>query len=188
MNNYLTGFDATFKERISSFRNVDLTAERIQIIKNNVDLIKNSNGRTVLGYAKANGDLLRTKLINSIINGTDAKQTIKELESIPLATHQLGAVISTSYADYTRTTTFQAFSDKPEQRFYYAGGIIPTSSEQCAWLVENQKPEGYTLAEIKKGIETPFIWHSGPFAGQHKIINENGRLPNYNCIHTFEPL
>ena len=185
---YISGFDTIFNQRISGFQQVDMTAERIQIIKNNVDLVKNSNGRTVLGYAKANSELLKTKLINSIINGVDERQTIKELESLPIATHQIGAVINTSYADASRMSTRLAFINSPNQRFKYVGGEIPTSSEQCAWLFENQKIEGYTMAEIDKGIISPFIWTSGPFAGQNKIIDWFGRLPNYNCIHEFLPI
>jgi hypothetical protein len=43
--------------------------------------------------------------------------------------------------------------------------------------MENQKPEGYTKAEIDAGIETP--------AG---VIDWNGRIPNYSCLHSWMPI
>lgn len=186
VSDYVSNFDTSFKQNIFNFGRIDLTAQEIQRIENNIEIIKNSNGRTVLGYAKANSDLLRVKLINSIINGETARTTAQELEgkliseltNNPLTTSQIGSVINTSYADFSRSTTAQVFQDKPEQRFYYEGGVIPTSSKQCAWLYENQRKEGYLKSEIDTGIETPF-----------GLINWSGRFPNnWNCIHSWMPL
>lgn len=196
VSDYVSGFDTSFKQDIANFGRIDLTAQEIQRIENNINIIKNSNGRTVLGYAKANSDLLRVKLINSIINGETARTTVKELEgklisdltNTPLSTSQIGSVISTSYADFSRSTTAQVFKNKPEQRFYYEGGILPTSSDECQWLMQNQKSEGYTKAEIDAGIETPFTHTSGPLRGQKKMIYWTGRQPNYNCIHQWMPV
>lgn len=177
---YMRNFDIDFSNQIENFRDIDLKAQQIELISRNVEVIKNTNARTVLGYASANSELLRTKLINSIINGVDAQQTLKELETIPLTTAQLGSVISTSYADFSRSVTAQVFENKPEQRFRYVAGIpasAPQKSEICRWLLENQKPEGYTRAEIDAGIVTSF-----------GIVNWGGRLPNYNCTDQWMPI
>lgn len=196
INEYVTNFDLIFQEKASGYRLVNLTAERIDRISTNIDLIKNTYARTILGYAQANSNLLRAKLIESLVTGVNARQTVKSLEgrlistlnNSPLTTAQIGSVVQTSYYDYSRATTAEIFKDKPEQRFRYEGGIIPTSSDECAWLFTNQKPEGYTKAEIDVGIETPFIYRSGALKGQIKKIYFTGRYPNYNCIHTWEPI
>lgn len=174
---------------------MDFKVEQIELISRNVELIKNSHGRTVLGYAKANSELLRSKLIQSIINGVTARQTIKELEgqliseltNAPLTTAQIGVVINTSYADFSRATTRMTFENRPKQRFKYVGGVIPTSSDECRWLRENQNPRGYTRAEIDAGIETPFTYKRGENKGKIKQIWWWGRFPNYNCGHEWMP-
>lgn len=196
ISKYVKGFDLSFSQSISNFGAMDFQAEQIKLISQNVELIKASYGRTVLGYAKANSELLRSKLIQSVINGITARQTIKELggqlistlTNAPLTTAQIGAVINTSYADFSRATTGLIYQDKPEQRFKYIGGVIPTSSDECRWLMNNQNPEGYTRAEIDAGIETPFAYTSGEMIGQVKKIYWTGRLPNFNCIHEWLPI
>ena len=44
-------------------------------------------------------------------------------------------------------------------------------------MLQNQRPEGYTLAEIQAGIKTP--------AGN---VDFGGRIPNYNCLHEWEKI
>ena len=56
------------------------------------------------------------------------------------------------------------------------------------WIIKIVK--GYTMKEIKAGIITPYVHkytdNHGQFkAGDPKVINENGRNPNYNCIHEW---
>ena len=129
-------------------------------------------------------------MFKSIISGNSIQETIKNLEGIPLTDAQLGTVLNTSYSDFNRITTVEVYKDKPDQRFRYDGGVIPTSSDECRWLVDNQDPKGYTMKEIKAGIITPYVHkytdsHGQFNAGDPKVINENGRNPNYNCIHEW---
>lgn len=189
INKYVSNFDTQLKGIATGFGAVNLTAEKIAVINANLDLIKNSYGRTVLGYYQANADLLRSKLISSIIEGIESKEIIKQLAAeTPLTTAQVGTVVNTSYTDYNRSGIAKIYEDKPEQRFFYEGGVIPTSSDECRWLYENQRPEGYTKKEIDEGIETPFTYTYGENIGQIKKIFWFGRMPNYNCIHTWLPV
>ena len=190
IGNYVKGFDLSLSA--TGFSTVNLTAERIAIINANLDLVKNTYGRTILGYYNFHTDLLRSKLTASIIEGVKAKDIIKELAAeTPLTTPQAQAVVSTSYADYARVGVAKAYEDKPGQRFFYFEGLAvdaPTKSDECKWLLLNQKPEGYTRAEIDAGIETPFTHEYGELAGQAKKIYWFGRLPNYNCYDRWMPI
>jgi len=142
---------------------------------------------TILGYFKANVEKLKSELLNGLLSGTPTKELTKRLQATftrvsdgtmhILTDGNINTVISTSYSNISRMATAKAFEDRKEQRFVYFGGVIPTSSDQCRWLMENQKPEGYTKAEIDAGIETP--------AG---VIDWNGRTPNYNCLHQWMPV
>jgi hypothetical protein len=89
----------------------------------------------------------------------------------------MNTVIDTSYFNHERSITAEIFSDKPEQRFKYVGDLIETSSPICRWLVKNQKPNGYTRAEIDKEIRTP-----------KGLVNWFGRMPNFNCGHSWLPI
>ena len=190
IENYVKGFDASLVA--TGFSTVNLTAERIAIINANLDLIKNTYGRTILGYYNLHTDLLKSKLTASIIEGVKAKDIIKELAAeTPLTTPQAQSVVSTSYADYARVGVAKAYEDKPEQRFFYFEGLdveAPTKSDECKWLLLNQKKEGYTRAEIDAGIETPFTHQYGDLAGQTKKIYWFGRFPNYNCYDRWMPI
>jgi len=186
---YISGFQFDYKGAATGFGAVELTAQRIAVINANLDLIKNSYGRTILGYYGAYTDLLKSKLTASIIEGVDARETIKRIVAdTPLTTAQVGAVVNTSYADYSRAGVAKIYEDKPDQRFYYEGGVIPTSSDECKWLYENQNPEGYTKKEIDGGIITPFTHTSGLYIGEPKKIYWFGRQPNYNCRHEWFPV
>lgn len=98
-------------------------------------------------------------------------------DKTPFTGSQIGTLINTTESDIRRTTVLSAFEDRPDQRYEYIGGLIPTSSETCTWLIENQNPEGYTLDEIQAGIETPF-----------GTVDWNGRIPSWNCIHSWSPI
>jgi hypothetical protein len=153
-----------------------------------LEVLQNLRYTELVGRFKANADTLQAKLYESIINGVTFQQTKDSLKGIGFTDAQTGAIVQTGYYDFSRSATFKAFEDNPDQRFEYAGGIIPTSSDECAWLMMNQKPEGYTFAEIAKGIKTPFVHTGGRLKGQDKIINQFGRVPNWGCIHKFQPV
>ena len=139
-----------------------------------LEIVRELDKEYLLGKASAWSKEWQSEFMKSIIRGETIPQTIKNLQEIPLTDAQLGTVLNTAYSDISRTATVEVYKDTPEQRFRYEGGVIPTSSEQCRWLMENQRAEGYTMAEIQVGIETPF-----------GIIDESGRQPNFNCIHRW---
>jgi hypothetical protein len=134
----------------------------------------------LLGSAKAKASLLQSEMMKAAIRGDTINQTIKALQDIPLTDSQLGTVLNTAYSDISRTATVEIYKDKPDQRFKYVEGMSimsPTKSEICKWLILNQNPEGYTMAEIQLGIETPF-----------GIVYETGREPNFNCTDRWVPI
>lgn len=151
-----------------------------------LETLQNLRYTELVGRFKANADTLQAKLYESIINGVTFQQTKDALKGIGFTDAQLGAIVQTGYYDFSRSATFKAFEDNPNQKFEYEGGIIPTSSDECKWLMLNQKKGGYTFAEIAKGIETPFVHTSGKLKGQTKVINQFGRNPNFNCIHVWK--
>ncbi len=198
---YASGFNfsSTQDMKDSGLTHVQETIARIDMI---LELIKNANGRTVLGYFGYQKENLRRELINSLVHGKKFEDTVKSFgaeiigQQNPSGAYWMGqlhvfseanvrTVIGTSYFDYSRSVTRQTWIDQPEQRFKYVGGIIPTSSDECKWLMENQKSEGYTIKEIDAGIETPFIYKKGGNKGEVKRIWWWGRFPNYNCIHAW---
>ena len=114
---------------------------------------------------------------NSIVSNQLTSETVANLTAkIPLTDAQIKTVVHTSFSNHSRNITAKAFEDEPEQRFEYVGGVIPTSSQECEWLMNNQNPNGYTKAEIDAGIQTPF-----------GVIYWGGRDPNYNCLHQWLP-
>jgi hypothetical protein len=134
----------------------------------------------LLGSAKAKASLLQSEMMKAAIRGDTINQTIKALQDIPLTDSQLGTVLNTAYSDISRTATVEIYKDKPSQRFKYVEGMSvmsPTKSEICKYLLLNQNPEGYTMAEIQLGIETPF-----------GIVYETGRDPNFNCTDRWVPI
>lgn len=150
----------------------------------NSEILRQINYDTILRSYSSNADYVKTVFANSILNGQSDKETRARLESVGLKDYQAGAVLQTTLYNFSRTNTVLAYKDEPEARFTYEGGLIPTSSDQCKWLMLNQKEGGYTMAEIMAGIETPYTNKQG----QKLIINELGRLPNFNCIHEWEPI
>jgi len=159
-------------EIVSSFK--DQLSDKLL---DNLEIIQQSQSDYVLGKLSNQAQLWKGTMLTSLTSEMNDKDVLKQLESIGLTDSQAGTVLQTSYYNFSRATTAIAYSDNPEQRFRYSGGVIPTSSKECEWLFKNQKKEGYTKAEIDAGIETPF-----------GIINWNGRIPNYNCIHSFKAI
>ena len=132
---------------------------------------------TLRQFVEVNKTVFKNKIIELIINGSD-RNIIKEyFEKTPFTTSQIGTLINTAESDIRRATVLSAFENDKEMRYSYEGGIIPTSSDICTWLYENQNPEGYTLEEIQSGIDTP-----------HGLVDWGGRVPNYNCIHHWQPI
>ena len=151
-------------------------------------VIKELDKEYLLRSASAWASKWESELLKSVIRGDTIAETINNLQGIPLTDAQLGTVLNTAYSDFSRSSTKAVYADKPEQRFRYEGGVIPTSSEECRWLVLNQKEEGYTAKEIEEGIETPFIhkYDGRDYKkGDPKVINWQGRNPNFNCIHEW---
>jgi len=159
----------------------------IQSVGQSVEVMAQTYRETILGHFAGNVGQLKTELLNGLLNGVPTAQITKNLQKTFTrltdgTTHYLNnaninTVISTSYSNVSRIATSQAFTDDKEQRFEYVGGVIPTSSKQCEYLMTNQNPEGYTKAEIDAGIDTP-----------DGMINWMGRQPNYNCIHQWFPV
>lgn len=142
-----------------------------------IETLRDLKTEALRDFIIANKQQFKSKLVEMIIGGSNDK-TIKEyFAKTPFTTAQVGTLINTAESDIRRATVMSAFEDKPEQKFEYVGGLIPTSSETCTWLYENQNPEGYTMDEIQAGIVTPY-----------GIVDWNGRIPNYNCIHSWEPI
>lgn len=142
------------------------------------------NYDSILRRFSSEASYVRDVFYNSVVLGQDNETTLRQLQTTGLSKNQSGTVLQTTFYTLSRASTVLAFSDDPDQRFRYEDVIIPTSSEQCRWLVLNQKKEGYTMQEIMQGIKTPFKDKKG----NALIINELGRVPNFNCIHTWEPI
>lgn len=142
-----------------------------------LQILQTKQTEYILGNLSNKIVLWQETMIGGLISGVKDKEILNSLQSIGLTDSQSGAVLQTSYYNFSRTTTATVFEDDPSQRFKYSGGIIPASSQQCKWLFKNQRKEGYTKQEIDNGIETPF-----------GIINWRGRVPNWNCIHEWRPI
>jgi len=132
---------------------------------------------TLRQFMESNKVQFKNKIIELIINGSDRKVIKEYFAKTPFTNAQIGTLINTAESDIRRTTVLSAYEDRPGMRFRYEGGLIPTSSDTCTWLIENQNPEGYTLEEIQAGIQT-----------SDGIVDWGGRVPNYNCIHRWEPI
>jgi hypothetical protein len=173
------------------------TTKDLNNLNASLSTIKNSNSRTVLGYATNHTNELRSELTKSILgqktkNGKirDSRKVIDALKNkswywerpegvltdIKYTRANFGTILNTTYADMSRQATKEAFKNT-DTRFRYEGGTIPTSSEICEWLYNNQDPNGYTMEEIEAGIVTP-----------HGVVDAFGRQPNNNCIHTWQPI
>jgi hypothetical protein len=169
-------------------------------VSENAEMLVNTNSRAMMGYFRAQADRLKAHIATSIIGGESFENTIEAFgrglvgQQNPVykphffSTANVGTVVHTSYMQYKKAVTADAFEGVPGQRYEYIGGILPTSSDECEWLITNQNPKGYTRDEIDAGIKTPFIYEYGEDKGKTKIINWAGRIPNYNCPHEWLPL
>ena len=170
VDKYFTNYETIYADLIKKAKGVNLAGintgliERIQIL----------DKEYLLGKASSWGKQFDSSFAKSVLRGDTINQTVVNLSEIPLTDTQMKTVLNTSYSDFSRTATKEIYKNEPEQKFSYEGGIIPTSSDQCAWLVTNQDPEGYTESEISAGIDTG----SG-------VISWSGRQPNYNCGHIW---
>lgn len=132
---------------------------------------------TLREFIQSNKTQFKNRIVELIINGSDKKIVKQYFEKTPFTTSQIGTLINTAESDIRRATVLSAFEDRKDLRYSYEGGLIPTSSDTCTWLINNQNPEGYTLEEIQAGIGTP-----------EGTVDWGGRVPNYNCIHRWEPI
>lgn len=182
LGEFITSLDKDLKkifvQKARKLSNLKYFEDKIERVSQVMERVINSNERTIVGYITANAENIKRQLYNSVVGGNTSRATIEAiLDASPLHTRaQVGAVINTAYSDIERLTTKQIYEGE-DRRFIYTGGVIPTSSPQCEWLMNNQNPEGYTMQEINRGISTPY-----------GIIDWFGRQPNYNCIHTWEAL
>lgn len=119
----------------------------------------------------------RNNLVELVINGTSKKSVKEYFKNTPFTHEQIGFIINKAESDIRRATVLSAWEEYPETKYQYIGGIIPTSSKTCIWLMKNQKKEGYTLKEIQVGIDTPF--------GK---VDWWGKVNSWGCIHSFEPI
>lgn len=161
MLDYSKQFNLAQKTKVNTFVNtlMDLKTESLK------------------NFITANKTQFKAKLVEMIINGSDTKAVTEFFTKTPFTTAQIGTLVNTAESEIRRATVLSAFENNIEQRYEYIGGLIPTSSDICSWLYENQNPEGYTLDEIQSGIETPY-----------GTVDWGGRIPNYNCIHSWEPI
>ena len=170
---YFANYEVIYADIIKKAKGVNLTGINTDLLER----IQTLDKEYLLGKASSWGKQFDSSFAKSVLRGDTINQTVVNLNEIPLTDTQMKTVLNTSYSDFNRSVTKEIYKDVPEQRFRYAGGVIPTSSDQCAWLSNNQNPKGYTAAEIDAGIDTPF-----------GVITWSGRQPNYNCGHTWEPI
>ena len=176
VNDYFAQYDKTISDIMA--KAIDAGVKDISAITiNEILLIKELDKNVLLGQAADWANRFEAEMVKGILGGFDTQTIINNLADIPLTTTQLNTVLHTSSQQFNRLVTKKAYAELPEQRFRYVGGLIPTSSEICKDLIENQKPEGYTAAEIEAGI---------PAGGG--IVNWGGRVPNFNCIHRWQPI
>src|SRR3989337_4411394 len=127
---YVSGFNfsSTQDMKDSGLTHVQETIARIDMI---LELIKNANGRTVLGYFGYQKENLRRELINSLVHGKKFEDTVKSFgaeiigQQNPSGAYWMGqlhvfseanvrTVIGTSYYDYSRSVTRQTWIDQPD--------------------------------------------------------------------------
>ena len=159
----------------------------IQAVGQNIEMLIKMQKDSLISNFTANANVFKTQLLEGLLSGVPTPQVASNIKAALtqvsdgsvhlLSSANVNTLIQDSFSNVSRTATAVAFEDDPEQRFEYTGGVIPTSSKQCEWLMNNQKAEGYTKEEIDAGIETPY-----------GIINWNGRSPSYNCLHSFFPV
>lgn len=181
------GVDEVIEERLAMLDDVLLIYKDKYTVEvlDGLEILQGMDNKAILGRYETMLESFNSKLYSSIIQGVTFQETKDSLIAEGYTNSHAGTLLQTKYYDFSRTATFKAFENNPDQKFEYEGGIIPTSSDECKWFMMNQKKEGYTFAEIAKGIKTPFIHTSGKLKGQTKIINQFGRNPNFNCIHKW---
>lgn len=157
-------------------------------IKGALGMLVDTNIKTLNNSVSNNIDIVNKVLTESILGGDDFQISVQKMKDSGMTNNQrIETLLHTGYYNFSRVTTRMAFKSKPTQRFEYAGGTIPTSSDECRWLFLNQDPKGYTMDEIEKGIETPYKYTYGINKGKVKKIYWSGRHPNFNCIHEWLP-
>lgn len=179
VNKYFSQYDDYIFRIVRQAQNKGLNISSLTISQ--LELVRELDKSMLLKSVDAWSSRFESVFIKQIIAGKSIKDIVSAMEDIPLTDAQLGTVLNTSFSEFDRITVKKIYEDEPDQRFKYTGGIIPTSSKQCRWLIENQKPEGYTTKEIENGIETPYVDKHG----EQLIINWSGRIPNFNCIHRW---
>ena len=157
-------------------------------IKGALGMLVDTNIKTLNNSVSNNIDVVNKVLTESILGGDSFDISVQKMKDSGMTNSQrIETLLHTGYYNFSRVSTRMAFKSKPEQKFEYVGGVIPTSSDECRWLFLNQKPAGYTMVEIEKGIETPYRYTYGVNKGKVKKIYWSGRNPNFNCIHEWLP-
>jgi len=190
VNKYFAGYENILSEVLDQAK--DSGVDFFGINTDLLEMVQELDEEFLLGKAQAWNAQFKSEFIKSIIRGDSSTQTILNLREVPLTDAQLGVVLNTSRFDFKRMSIRETYKNKPDQRFTYEGGLIPTSSDECRHLVNEQDPKGYTMAEIDAGIETPYTYPEypslGELAGTVKKIYWGGRKPNYNCGHVWKPI
>jgi len=139
-----------------------------------VNLIQKNMIEYLINEQKKYHSLLTMQIENGLMSGLKSKDIIKSLGDIPLSSAQINTEVNTAYANQSRNITREAFKDDKEQRFEYVGPVDGVTSDPCLYAMENQSPEGHTMAEINGGIFPEVNW--------------GGRIPSFNCRHEFYPV
>ena len=169
---------------VKGFKKLSATEDIINAVGQNLEPIAATYRDTILGYFSANKKRLESELLSGLLSGTPTAEITKNLQANftrvsdqtfhILTDANINTVVQTSYTNISRISTAKAFEDSPETKFEYLGPVDDKTSDQCAYLMQNQNPDGYTKAEIDAGIETP--------AG---TVNWFGRQPSFNCRHIW---
>lgn len=187
LNRYSDSLVIEALSTVQGFTKLTNTEKIIESVGLSTEQLASTYRDTILGYFQANTGRLKAELLNALLDGTPTPKIAERLRATFtrvsdgtmhfLTDANINTVIQTSYSNVSRLATAKAFEDDKTQRFEYFGGVIPTSSDTCKWLIENQDPKGYTKEQIDRGIETP-----------HGRVDWQGRQPNYNCLHTWVPV
>ena len=192
VNKYYNGYDKIIADRLREAQALGVR-NLVSVNLESLQLLKDLDTAYLLKRAEAWSYQYKAEILKSLIRGDTVKQTVANLATtVPLTDAQLGTVVNTQLYEFSRAATREVYRNEPDMRYRYIGGVIPTSSDECRWLFENQDEAGYTRDEIDAGIETPYVYPAypslGELAGTVKKIYWQGRIPNFNCGHEWQAI
>ena len=101
---YFNGYDKIIEEKLAQAERLNIKG-LTGVDVNSLQLIRDLDTAYLLRSAEAWSAKYESELFKSIIRGDTIKETIENLEGIPLTDAQLGTVLNTQYSDFSRTTT-----------------------------------------------------------------------------------